>query len=60
MGTVARQTTYVAACEEPKLDALAGSVRLNPRPSKAVNDHGIGCMIIYWIAEILPQYDLGL
>ena len=49
MGTVARQTAYAAVCEEPKPDAPDGSVRLNPRPSKAINDHGTGCMIIYWI-----------
>ena len=34
MGTVARQT---------------GSVRLNPRPSKAIGDHDSICMIFYWI-----------
>ena len=49
MGMVARQTTYAAACAEPKLDMPAGLVRLNPRPSKAIDDHDISCMIIYWI-----------
>ena len=29
--------------------APAGFARLNPRPSRAVNDPAIGCMIIYWI-----------
>ena len=38
-----------AAGAELGPDALAGSARLNPRPSKAVKDHDIGCMIIYWI-----------
>ena len=38
-----------AAGEEPRPAALAGSARLNPRPSRTVNDHAIGCLIIYWI-----------
>lgn len=47
MGAVARPVAYVAAGAELGPDALAGSARLNPRPSKAVNEHDIGCMIIY-------------
>ena len=49
MGTVARQTAYAVACAEPKPAAPAGSVWLNPRPSKAVNYHDIVFLIIYWI-----------
>ena len=49
MGTVARQTAYAAAGAEPRPDAPIGSVRWNPRPSKAVNDHDIVGMVIWWI-----------
>ena len=49
MGSAAWPHTYDALGAEPRPDAPAGSVRLNPRPSKVVNDHDISCMIIYWI-----------
>ena len=49
MRVVARQAVYAAAGAELGPDALAGSARLNPRPSKAIGDHDIGYMIIYWI-----------
>ncbi len=48
MGAVARPAACDAAGTEPGPDTPVGSVQLNPRLSKAVNDHAIGCMIIYW------------
>ena len=49
MGAVALPNAYAAARAEPGPDARAGSARLRPRPSKAVNNHDIDCMIIYRI-----------
>ncbi len=49
MKVVARQAVYAAAGAELGPDAPAGSARLNPRFSKAVNEHNIGYMTIYWI-----------
>ena len=46
---VARPDVYATASAEPRPNAPAGSTRLNPRPSKAVNNNDIDCMIIYWI-----------
>ena len=45
MGVVARPDVYATASAEPRPSAPAGS----PRPSKAVNNNDIDCMIIYWI-----------
>lgn len=49
MRAVARLAAYIAAGAEPRPDAPTSSARLNPRPSRAVDNHDIDCMIIYWI-----------
>ena len=45
MGAVARPA-YVVVGAEARPDMLASSARLNTRPSRAVNEQDIGCMII--------------
>ncbi len=49
VGAVKRPTACATASSVPRPDAPAGSTRLNPRPSRAVNDYDSSGMIIYWI-----------
>ena len=49
VGAVKRTTACATAGSVPRPDAPAGFTRLNPRPSRAVNDYDISGMIIYWI-----------
>ena len=47
MRMAVRPVAYAVAGAEPRPDAPAGSARLNPRPSKTINNHDISYMIIY-------------